>query len=299
MVQTLLSIAGALAMAGVGMLIFVFTGWNMGSQTRTVPRTRGERRALKRRGIALLAVAAVVALAATYLDGGSSSGLSNLAGPTSTPATPAAPSTPTAPAAPASTAPTSTSTPTRSQAPGPATTSPAGTGTPAPAPTGPDTPVPTAPGGGPTGRSTPRTATPTSAPRPSPAAVPPQQAGVQNAITSPRNGQQVSGSSTPASGSVRGDPASLFCIVQDESDNYFPYTARTTAGQWNATVGIGPPTITRSPTFTLLLATATPEAADEISRRQATDPQYKYTGIGNQLPSGIAVLAQVNVIRTA
>lgn len=119
-------------------------------------------------------------------------------------------------------------------------------------------------------------------------------------FTSPTNGQNINGQNLAAAGNVEGISSALLCIVKDESGNHFPYNAAQSAnGRWNAEVGIGPPSINRRLTFTLILATATRSAVDEIRSRQQNDPNYNEKGLGPNLPSGIEELAEVGVVRTS
>ena len=119
-------------------------------------------------------------------------------------------------------------------------------------------------------------------------------------FTSPVNGQEVSGWSLTPRGIVKNLSSILLCIVKDESGNHFPHSAHSADGQWNAGVGIGPKrTITRPYPFTLILATATQSADDEISRQQKEKPDYEFTGLGQNLPPGIKTLAEVGITRTS
>ncbi|MGH3929879.1 MAG: hypothetical protein ACRDTF_07865 [Pseudonocardiaceae bacterium] len=118
-------------------------------------------------------------------------------------------------------------------------------------------------------------------------------------FTSPFNGQRVKGQNLSVAGSVEGRSSTLLCIVKDESGNYFPYTAQRFDGQWTADVGIGPPPpkVTRPLPFTLILATATQSAVDEIHSRRENDPNYNEHGMGATLPVGIDALVEVGIVR--
>lgn len=118
-------------------------------------------------------------------------------------------------------------------------------------------------------------------------------------FTSPSDGEEVTGNSVTAKGTVENLSLHLLCIVQDESNNYFPCTAHSSGGQWTATCGVGPRDINRPLTFTLILATATQSAVDEINSRRQTDPGYNLHGMGPTLPAGIAELARVVIVRNS
>lgn len=119
---------------------------------------------------------------------------------------------------------------------------------------------------------------------------------------SPVDRQQITGPNFVAAGHVNGLSSALLCIVRDESGNNFPYTAQSGGdGRWDAAVGTGPQKrLERWYSFTLILATATRSALDEIEhQRQADEVYYNEHGVGKDLPSGIAILAEVGIIRTS
>lgn len=116
----------------------------------------------------------------------------------------------------------------------------------------------------------------------------------------PVDNQEVTGSTLPAKGRVENVSSELLCIVKDESGNHFPYTASASGGSWNAGTGIGPKkTIDRPYTFTMILATATTAALDEIRRQRENSEKYNNEGVGRQLPAGISQLATVQIQRTS
>jgi Tfp pilus tip-associated adhesin PilY1 len=101
------------------------------------------------------------------------------------------------------------------------------------------------------------------------------------------------------SGNIENLSSILLCIVEDESNNYFPYITQNANGQWNAVVGIGPSSINRPLKFTLILATATQSAVDEIHSRQINQDYYNNYGLGPKLPSGIVELARTGIVRAS
>lgn len=119
-------------------------------------------------------------------------------------------------------------------------------------------------------------------------------------FTNPPNGQHVSGQSLSAAGNVEGISSALTlqCILKNDAGIYFFYTAQSANGQWIAKVGLGPSSINRPFTFTLILATATQSVVDEIRRRIQTDPKKYYEeGWGSNLPPGVETLAEVVIVR--
>jgi len=111
----------------------------------------------------------------------------------------------------------------------------------------------------------------------------------------PTNQEEVRGNALLAKGSVEGVSSSshLLCIVKNELSDYYPYEAHIANGEWIADVGIGPENINRRFTFTLILATATPAAFDELRQlREANPDDYYDNGIPN-LPDGIEPIEEV------
>ena len=115
----------------------------------------------------------------------------------------------------------------------------------------------------------------------------------------PSNGQHVSGKSLFVAGNVEGVSSTLLCIVKVDSADYFPHATQSADSQWSAVVGIGPQTINRPLPLTLSLATATQAAVDEIRIREQADPDYNRQGLGPNLPPGIKILAEVEIVRTS
>ena len=105
----------------------------------------------------------------------------------------------------------------------------------------------------------------------------------------------MTGSPVPAAGHVANLSGSLYCIVQDESGNYWPYRATPAPdGRWTANPGIGPAQINRQLPFTLILAGATAEAADWIRARYSN-----VDGVGGRLPVGVQELSRIQISRVA
>ncbi|HST86021.1 MAG TPA: serine/threonine-protein kinase [Kineosporiaceae bacterium] len=127
---------------------------------------------------------------------------------------------------------------------------------------------------------------------------------VKGRITSPAAEAEVTGASQTATGSTTNltpdSDLALYCVVQDESRNYFPYTAVRNGNGWSCTFGTGqsqPQTKERP--FTVILATATPEAVGAVQAKQKTDPTYNTTGMGPTLPADFTTLDQVGIHRTS
>jgi serine/threonine protein kinase len=127
---------------------------------------------------------------------------------------------------------------------------------------------------------------------------------VKGRIVSPAAEAEVTGASQTATGSTTNltpdSDLALYCVVRDEGRNYFPYTAVRNGNGWSCEFGTGqsqPQTKERP--FTVILATATPEAVGAVQEKQKTDPAYNTTGMGPTLPTGFTTLDQVGIIRTS
>jgi hypothetical protein len=140
---------------------------------------------------------------------------------------------------------------------------------------------------------------PTTRPPPPTIAPPPPEKVTRGTFATPAGGTQVIEKSITAAGAIENISLTLLCIVRDESGNHFPYATQITSGGWSADIPIGPPTISRSQSFTLLLSTATQGAVDKIRSAQKTKPDYNYNGLGPTLPEGIEILAEVGIVRKA
>lgn len=118
-------------------------------------------------------------------------------------------------------------------------------------------------------------------------------------FTNPPNGQHVSEQFLLAVGNVEdfSSALSLQCILKNDTGIYFFYDAQSANSRWTAGVGLGPSSINRPFTFTLILATATQSVVDEIRRREKNDPKYYEEGWGPNLPPGIETLAEIVIVR--
>jgi len=131
---------------------------------------------------------------------------------------------------------------------------------------------------------------------------PPPPIMTRGAFTSPPDGERESGDFLTAEGNVEGLPSTsgLLCIVKDHLPRYYPYTASVANGRWSADVGIGPASIDRQKRFTLILATATQSAVEELSRLQAANAGDDYYKNGlPELPDGIRELDKIVIVRTS
>lgn len=120
-------------------------------------------------------------------------------------------------------------------------------------------------------------------------------------FVSPTDRQEVRGNSLPVEGTVEGisSRTTLLCIVKNELGDYYPKEVQVVNGRWTADVGTGPESIDRRFTFTLILATATQSADDELRRLREANPDDYYTnGIPNLL-DGIEPLATIVIFRTS
>lgn len=119
----------------------------------------------------------------------------------------------------------------------------------------------------------------------------------------PSNGEQVTGKTYSARGTVNGLSSSLtlLCIVKGVDAPYFFYdtygAVRGVNGNWGAELGIGPDPPHRR-TFTLSLATATQSAVDEINAHKANATVYNEKGLSKS-PSGVEILDEVVIDRTS
>jgi serine/threonine protein kinase len=127
---------------------------------------------------------------------------------------------------------------------------------------------------------------------------------VKGKIASPAAEAEVQGASQTATGTTTNlapdSDLALYCVVRDESRNYFPYTAVRNGNGWSCTFGTGqsqPQTKERP--FTVILATATSEAVGAVQQKQKTDPTYNTTGMGPNLPTDFTTLDQVGILRTS
>ena len=130
---------------------------------------------------------------------------------------------------------------------------------------------------------------------------PPTPPMTRGAFTSPTDGQEVRGKFLSVRGSVEGLPSTmgLLCIFKDDLPRYYPNTAQVANGRWSVEVGLGPAKIDRQRRSTLILATATQSAVDELNRiREANPEDYYYNGLPN-LPAGIQPLAEIVIVRTS
>ncbi len=124
---------------------------------------------------------------------------------------------------------------------------------------------------------------------------------IRGTIVSPIDEQEVRGTGLPVEGTVEGLSSSsyLLCIIKTEESYYYPHEAQVANGEWTSDVGIGPVNIGRRFTFTLILATATQSAFDELRRlREANPERYYDDGVAN-LPVGIKPLEEIVIYRTS